>query len=83
MPRHKGVWRDQWAYCDRCGFPHPISMLTKQKGLLLCSDHGCLDNLENERRPRRIAETLSDGREAENPKVEKQAEQDSFADLEF
>jgi hypothetical protein len=78
----KGIWNTQWAYCDRCGFPHPIGMLTKQKGLLVCHCHGCFDDRSNERRASQIAEILADGREGENPKAEKQAEIDEF-ELEF
>ncbi len=35
-------------------------MLTPQKGLLLCHDHGCYDNLDVEFRPRQIQEALAD-----------------------
>lgn len=58
MPVQKGVWREEWDTCDRCGFLHPISMLTKQLGMKLCSDHGCLDDLSNFYRTRIIAEKL-------------------------
>jgi hypothetical protein len=45
MPRMQGVWRKEWDNCDRCGFPHPIDMLSMQLGLKLCHDHGCFDDL--------------------------------------
>lgn len=66
MPRQKGIWREQWALCDRCQFNHPLSMLVRQKGLLLCTDHGCLDNLDVERRPYIIAKVLNQPGEFEN-----------------
>jgi len=58
-------------------------MLTKQAGLLVCNDHRCYDNQENERRQSRIAEVLSDGREGDDPKAEKMVEEDPFPELEF
>jgi hypothetical protein len=58
MPRNQGVRHEQWTNCDRCGFPHPVGMLTMQKGLRLCSDHGCLDDLSVEYRERIIQEVL-------------------------
>lgn len=58
MPSRSVQYREAWDLCDRCGFPHPRSMLTMQKGLKLCSDHGCLDNLDIEHRDRIIAEVL-------------------------
>jgi hypothetical protein len=80
MPRRKGVWRQQWAFCDRCGFEFPLSMLIKQQSLLVCSM--CHDNLMNDGRDQVISRILSDGREGENPKVDKQSEDDSF-EVEF
>lgn len=64
MPKHRGLWRQQWAKCERDYFDYPISYLTRQKGLLLCP--GCLDNLDVELRPALIAEILSDGQESRN-----------------
>ena len=55
-----------WTRCDRCGFLHPRGMLTPQLGLLLCNDHGCWDNLDNQYRPMLISETLSIPKEADN-----------------
>ena len=60
MPRQQGLYGVDWAICDRCGFPHPITMLTPQKGLLLCHDHGCFDNLDVEERPRIISDVLQE-----------------------
>lgn len=80
MPRAKGVWRDLWKLCDRCGFLFPLGQLTKQKSLLVCKR--CFDDNSNDRRQQKIAEVLSDGKEGENPLVEKQAEIDEF-ELEF
>lgn len=66
MPRHQGVWREQWATCDRCGFVHPLSMLFMQQGLRLCKDHGCYDDLSNYYRARIIAEVLRDTSEGKS-----------------
>lgn len=81
MPKHKGLQGTAWANCDRCGFVHPIGQLQRQKGLLLCKDHGCVDDLTVERRPIIIAQVLSDGREGVNDR-ETLYEQDP-QDLEF
>lgn len=70
MPRHKGVWREEWDVCDRCGFEHPISMLFMQQGLKLCKDHGCYDDLSNYYRTRIIAEVLRDNQEGKSDKNE-------------
>lgn len=58
MPKNKGISGEQWSECDRCGFPHPIGLLSKQLGLKLCNCHGCLDNLLVQRRPQLIADAL-------------------------
>lgn len=58
MPKHKGLWNQVWARCDRCGFDHPLSMLVPQNGRLLCTDHGCLDNTDIEQRQFIIASQL-------------------------
>lgn len=65
MPRMKGIWGETWALCDRCGFLHPNSMLVRQKALLLCTDHGCLDNLEIEKKDQTIARKLGEPGEFE------------------
>lgn len=66
MPRKQGIQREEWTWCDRCWFIHPVSMLTSQKGLLVCSCHGCRDNLLVEERPMMIQQVLSDGEELIN-----------------
>jgi hypothetical protein len=38
-------------------------MLVRQKGLLLCTDHGCLDRLDVEQRPYLTQLILTDDRE--------------------
>lgn len=63
MSRHQGIWREVWDTCQRCGFPHPVSYLITQKGIKLCTCHGCVDDLTIERRDRVIAETLANGEE--------------------
>lgn len=70
MPRPREVYGEQWDVCDRCGFDHPISMLTVQRGLKLCSDHGCLDDLDVERRQLMIQEILSSGEEQQDKRGE-------------
>ena len=70
MPRMQGVWRTEWDVCDRCGFVHPVGMLTMQLGLKLCSDHGCLDDLSNYYRSQTIAETLAQDNEGRADKQE-------------
>src|SRR5690348_797641 len=55
LSRRRG---EQWSVCVRCGFPYPMSQLTQQKGLLVCTRY-CWDNLQIERRPRDIQMTLS------------------------
>lgn len=57
MPRaNNNMIGEEWKICDRCGFIHPLSMLTKQLGRLLCRDHGCLDDLSNMYRQKQIVE---------------------------
>ena len=63
MPRHQGVWRQEWDVCDRCGFVHPIGMLSMQLGLKLCKCHRCWDDISIYYRPVIIASVLSDPNE--------------------
>lgn len=70
MPRMKGVWGSEWDNCDRCGFPHPIGMLTMQLGLKLCHDHGCYDDLITYYRLQVISEMLADDDEGRTDKPE-------------
>lgn len=58
MPNRNVRYDEPWELCDRCGFPHPRSYLTIQKGLKLCQDHGCIDNLDVELRARIIGDIL-------------------------
>lgn len=55
-----------WALCTRCGFLHPRNMLTPQLGLLVCHDHGCFDNLDNQYRPMLISNALATPEEADD-----------------
>lgn len=66
MPKAKGIWGTQWLMCDRCGFMHPVGMLFRQKGIMVCTDHRCADNLDVERRPYIIGGVLADPSEFEN-----------------
>jgi hypothetical protein len=74
MPRIGGIQREEWTTCARCGFIHPVSMLSSQNGMLLCHDHGCYDNLLVQERAMMIQQVLSDGEELLNVVGEKQAE---------
>lgn len=74
MPLKQGIQREEWTTCARCGFIHPVSMLSSQNGMLLCHDHGCYDNLLIQERPMMIQQVLSDGEELLNIVGEKQAE---------
>lgn len=64
MPRHQGLYYQQWAKCDRCYFDFPIGSLSMQNGLLL--DAKCFDNMDVEYRPKIIAEVLADEQETTN-----------------
>ncbi len=66
MPKHQGLYFQQWDHCARCGFTFPLGQLMTQKGLLL--DSKCMDNLDVELRPAVIAEILSDTQETSNEK---------------
>ncbi len=70
MPRPNELYGEQWDTCARCGFDHPISMLSVQKGMKLCSDHGCLDDLDVERRQFVIQDVLSSGEELQDKRGE-------------
>jgi hypothetical protein len=59
MPKKQGIWRQEWGRCDRCGFLHPLGMLSPQMGLLLCHCHGCYDNPLIWRRQIEIANILN------------------------
>ena len=76
MPRHQGIWNQNWYQCDRCAFDYPIGDLTKQKGLMVCPK--CLDNLDVELRPKLMAELLSDGEEMQNDRAYMQDNQDEL-----
>lgn len=64
MPRHQGIYWQQWAQCGRCAFDYPIGQLQMQKGLLLCPK--CIDNLDVEYRAKIIAAVMADTQETTN-----------------
>lgn len=66
MSIKRGIQREEWTTCDRCGFLMPVSKLTNQMGLMVCHEHGCYDNLSINERPAVIAQVLSDGEELLN-----------------
>lgn len=70
MPRMQGVWRREWDNCDRCGFPHPIEMLSMQLGLKLCKCHGCFDDLSSYYRYQIISNILENDDEGRTDKPE-------------
>lgn len=80
MPRMQGVWRQEWDNCDRCGFVHPISMLSMQLGFKLCKCHNCYDDLSNYYRAQIIQEILSDPSEglSDKPEVFRDPEELTF-----
>jgi hypothetical protein len=57
-------------------------MLIPQKGLRLCTDHGCFDQLDIENRTRRISEILASGEEGVDERNEIHNTTD-IGDLEF
>ena len=64
MPRHRGIWGEQWSKCGRCWFTYPLGHLTMQLGLLVCPK--CIDDISNMARPAQIAEMLSTTEETES-----------------
>lgn len=51
---------EQWDHCERCGFRKPMSSLTYQKGLRVCTQT-CVDNLEIERHAVEVGKILERG----------------------
>ena len=66
MPKKAGIWRQEWGRCDRCGFLHPLGMLSRQMGLMLCHCHDCYDNPLIWRRPYDIGMILDSEQEMNN-----------------
>ena len=58
----RGISFDPWHICDRCGITVRSSQLVRQRGMWLCTVHGCFDNPEAWIRYVHIPEILSDGR---------------------
>lgn len=58
MPMQNGLYGVQWQCCDRCGLMYPIDSLGRQQGLILCF-RTCNDNLDNQYRPKIIADVLA------------------------
>jgi hypothetical protein len=81
MPRHRGLYWQQWGNCSICGFVWPIGQLIMQKGSLRCPRD--VDNLDVELRPRYIAEVLSDTQETEDERVQVQNDPQTLDDLAF
>lgn len=62
MPMQQGLRKIQWRVCDRCGLMYPLSQLSRQLGLILCK-RTCIDKLDNQYRPKIIADVLAVGDE--------------------
>ncbi len=61
---HSGIRGIPWYRCSRCGCDFQTSELQPQKGLLLCHQYGCYDNLLVEERDNMIQQVLQDGPDA-------------------
>lgn len=70
MPMQTGIKKVQWRVCDRCGLMYPLSQLARQQGLILCNKT-CMDNLDNQYRPKLIAEALAVGDEGLDENAER------------
>lgn len=62
---HSGIHGIPWHRCDRCGCEFPTSQLRRQRGLILCSSHGCTDDPLIWQRPRLIQDTLAQSADQE------------------
>lgn len=58
MPMQNGIKGVQWQTCNRCGLMYPIDQLTRQQGIIVCT-RTCDDNLDNQYRPKVIADVLA------------------------
>lgn len=58
MPMQNGIRKVQWQLCARCGEMYPLTQLTLQQGLILCTKT-CVDNLDNQYRPKEIEAVLA------------------------
>jgi len=65
-----GVQRTEWRKCDRCGFMYPITMLTRQLGLLVCAST-CRDDISILYRATQIAKVLAVPGEGMSEQAEK------------
>lgn len=61
---HSGIQGTPWFRCGRCGCDFRTSDLYPQKGLLLCKQNGCYDDLSVEMRDNIIQQVLSSGPDA-------------------
>lgn len=59
MPRHQGIQRVEWDFCERCSFEYPVTMLITQNGKKVCTKT-CYDKTLIEDRPLIIAQILED-----------------------
>lgn len=75
MPRHQGIQRVEWDFCDRCRFEYPITMLVIQKGIKVCTKT-CYDKPLVEERPMIIAQALDDESELQDDERLIQDDQD-------
>lgn len=66
---HSGIQGVPWYHCQRCGCDFRTSDLKPQKGLLLCTQNGCYDDLLVEERSNMIQQVLSSGPDAPPAKL--------------
>lgn len=62
---------EEWKTCDRCGFIHPVPMLSRKLGLMLCRCHQCSDDISNDRRPAQIQAVLATSAEGKSDWAER------------
>lgn len=69
MPMQMGILNVQWQLCDRCGLMYPLTKLTRQQGIIVCSVT-CVDNLDNQYMPKIRAEVLATPGEGSDERAE-------------
>jgi hypothetical protein len=65
MPRHQGIQRVEWDFCDRCGFEYPVTQLVMQNGKKVCTKY-CFDKALIGEREMEIAVILDDESELQD-----------------
>ena len=86
MNQNHSGWRGvPWHRCDRCGQDTPTSLLVRQRGLILCTVNGCIDNPLIWNRPGIIQNQLAFGADQEMAVAEilKQDINEDMEDFQF